>query len=58
MVPPAPLFYRHLQMALSRVLEDNVQNYDSLSSEFAHGMLRGAELVGHPDVQMEQEIDS
>ena len=28
------------------------------SSEFAHGMSRGAELVGHPDVQMEREIDS
>ena len=28
------------------------------SSEFAHSMSRGTELVGHPDVQMEQEIDS
>ena len=28
------------------------------SSELAHGMLRGAELVGHPDVQMKREIDS
>ena len=28
------------------------------SSDFAHDMSRGAELVGHPDVQMEREIDS
>ena len=28
-VPPAPLFYRHLQMALSSALEENAQNYDS-----------------------------
>ena len=29
-VPPAPLFTRHLQMNLSRALEANSQNYDSL----------------------------
>ena len=29
MVPLAPLFYRHLQMALSDALERNAQNYDS-----------------------------
>ena len=28
-VPPAPLFYRHIQMTLSDALERNVQNYDS-----------------------------
>jgi len=28
-VSPAPLFYRHLQMALSSALEENAQNYDS-----------------------------
>ena len=28
--PPAPLFYRHLQMALSNTLERNNQNYEAL----------------------------
>ena len=28
-IPPAPLFYRHLQMALANMLERNFQSYDS-----------------------------
>ena len=28
-IPPAPLFYCHLQMALANMLERNLQNYDS-----------------------------
>ena len=31
-IPPAPLFYRHLQMALPNTLERNNQNYEALTT--------------------------
>ena len=52
-VPPVPLFYCHLQMALSSALERKAHAELRFMGDVANNLLRGAELVGHSDVQME-----
>jgi len=46
-IPPAPLFYRNLQMTLSDALETNSQNYESMLTRH----LGRAEMVGHRDAE-------
>ena len=53
-IPPAPLFYRHLQMALSNTLERNNQNYEA--DNLTNRMPQQTGLVEHPHVEMEWQV--